>query len=141
MDAVILCAGRGERLRPYTDRTPKPLLEIVYKGQKKPILGHSIDEINNSKSIDRIFIVVDYLKENIIKYVTSYPKGKYWNNTKNIIIVEQIPSPKGTSAAIYSVSNYCDDSFFVINGDTIIDSIDIEKICGHYNNCIAVKKV
>lgn len=130
MNAVILCAGKGERLRPFTYHTPKPLLEIIYKGQKKPIVHHIIDEIYKSQSIDEIFIVVDYLKEKISNYINSLPYT-------NITIIDQIPSPKGTSAAIYSISNWCDDDFFVINGDTITDSEDIEKICNHYNSCIA----
>ena len=41
MDVLILAAGRGDRLRPITDRTPKPLLEIA----GKPLIEHHIERL------------------------------------------------------------------------------------------------
>jgi NDP-sugar pyrophosphorylase family protein len=50
---VIPVAGAGTRLRPLTDRTPKPLLEVA----GKPILAHILDQIAEAKP-ERVVLVV-----------------------------------------------------------------------------------
>ena len=56
--AIILAAGKGERMRPLTNTTPKPLLKVF--GQ--PIIEHSI-ELLLQKGITEIYVVVGYLSE------------------------------------------------------------------------------
>ena len=46
--AMILAAGRGERLRPLTDRTPKPLLEI----RGKPLIQYHIERLAHAGIVD-----------------------------------------------------------------------------------------
>ena len=48
---VILCGGKGERMRPITSDIPKPLLEI----KEKPILSYIIDHLAKYKFNDFIF--------------------------------------------------------------------------------------
>ncbi|MFQ6054032.1 MAG: sugar phosphate nucleotidyltransferase, partial [Candidatus Bathyarchaeia archaeon] len=56
MKAVILATGRGERLSPYTDRMPKPLLPIG----GRTIIEHVISSLNQA-GIDDFVVVTGYL--------------------------------------------------------------------------------
>lgn len=60
LDAVMMAGGRGERLRPLTLKTPKPLLKIGGKA----IIDYNVDELE-ANGIERIFITVNYLKEQL----------------------------------------------------------------------------
>lgn len=55
MKAMILAAGRGERLRPLTDHTPKPLIDVG--GQ--PLIGHHLQALS-SAGFDEVVINVAY---------------------------------------------------------------------------------
>ena len=61
---LILCGGKGERLRPFTEEVPKPLIEI----NNKPILGYIIDHIL-SFGINDIVIATGYRSNKIQEYV------------------------------------------------------------------------
>ena len=63
MKAVILAGGLGTRLRPLTNKTPKPMLPLG----KKPILEHLIDW-NKKNGVKSIVLCVSYLRENIEDY-------------------------------------------------------------------------
>jgi L-glutamine-phosphate cytidylyltransferase len=55
MQAVILAAGRGTRLKPFTDKTPKTLLKV----KDKTILEQSLDKL--PREINEVIIVIGYL--------------------------------------------------------------------------------
>lgn len=62
MKAMILAAGRGERMRPLTDNTPKPLLLI----DNKPLIAHQLIKLANI-GIKEVVINISYLAKKIIK--------------------------------------------------------------------------
>ncbi len=62
--AMILAAGRGERMRPLTDVTPKPLLEV----NEKPLLVYHIEKLRKA-GIDHIVINYAWLGEKIAAYL------------------------------------------------------------------------
>ena len=64
MDAVILAAGKGERLRPITEKIPKPLIEV----RGKPILEWILQDLARN-NITRIYIIVNYMQEKIREFV------------------------------------------------------------------------
>lgn len=72
--AIILAAGKGERMLPLTKNTPKPLIEVM--GQ--PIIEHTI-EILHKKNIYDIYVVVGYLSEKF-NYLSEKYKVKLINN-------------------------------------------------------------
>ncbi len=68
--AVLLAAGRGKRLRPYTDHTPKPLLPV--SGQ--PLLEQTLEAVANV-GIRRVCLVTHHLAEQIEQFVGD---GRRW---------------------------------------------------------------
>jgi MurNAc alpha-1-phosphate uridylyltransferase len=64
--AFVLAAGRGERLRPYTDKTPKPLLAV--KG--KPLLDYVLENLKPLQ-LERVVLNAWHLKEQVVEYAKS----------------------------------------------------------------------
>ncbi|NBX51722.1 nucleotidyl transferase, partial [bacterium] len=69
MHAVILAAGKGTRLRPLTDSTPKPLIDVA----GRPLLECVLNAL--PKNIDGITMVIGYLGEQIQKHIGESYKG------------------------------------------------------------------
>jgi UDP-N-acetylglucosamine diphosphorylase / glucose-1-phosphate thymidylyltransferase / UDP-N-acetylgalactosamine diphosphorylase / glucosamine-1-phosphate N-acetyltransferase / galactosamine-1-phosphate N-acetyltransferase len=69
--AILLAAGRGKRQRPYTDVTPKPLLEV----EGRPTLDFVLCAVAKA-GVERVCIVTNHLEEKIFEYVGS---GSKWN--------------------------------------------------------------
>lgn len=115
MKAVILAAGEGKRLRPYTENIPKVMLPIV----NKPILEYVFDAVANS-GIDEIIVVVGYKKEVILEYFKDYKKAKI----TYVIQDKQL----GTAHALLQAKKYTDQPFIVLSGDNIIDKNSISKL-------------
>jgi UDP-N-acetylglucosamine diphosphorylase/glucosamine-1-phosphate N-acetyltransferase len=117
MKAVILAAGEGSRLKPFTVTRPKVMIPVG----NKPILEYVINALQESGIID-IIMVVGYKREKIMDY---FGDGHKWG--VNIVYVEQFQQ-LGTAHALRQVSHMINDRFLVINGDTIIDSSAIKEI-------------
>jgi dTDP-glucose pyrophosphorylase len=114
IDAVVMAGGRGERLRPLTDNTPKPLLKIG----NKPIIEHNIDRLV-SYGVDDFWLSVRYLGEQIQEYFNDGSK----KNIKTEYIWET--EPLGTIGAISKVENFEHDYILVTNSD-ILTNLDYE---------------
>ncbi len=80
IDAVLMAGGKGERLRPLTEKTPKPLLKVG----DKCIIDHNIDRLI-SYGIQHINVTVNYLKEQI---------EEHYQNSRNGIKVDIVREPK-----------------------------------------------
>ena len=114
IDAVVMAGGRGERLRPLTDNTPKPLLKIG----DKPIIEHNIDRLV-SYGVDDFWLSVRYLGEQL----EDYFKDGSEKNIKTDYIWET--EPLGTIGAISKVDNFKHDYILVTNSD-ILTNLDYE---------------
>ncbi len=114
IDVVIMAGGRGERLRPFTDTIPKPLLKVG----NKPIIEYNIDHLI-SYGVDDIWISVRYLGEQIEEYFKN-------GNHKGVNIRylrENIPLGTIGAAAKAEITEH--DYLLVINSD-ILTNINFE---------------
>ncbi len=115
LSVMILCGGKGERLRPITKNLPKPLIKI----KKKEILSHIIDQIKSFKLKD-IFIASGY-KHHLIK---KFFLKKHKDCNINIIysgIDEDIIK------RIQSIIKYSNENLLICYGDTLAD-ININQL-------------
>ncbi len=71
MDALLLAAGRGARLSPITDSIPKCLVPIM----GRPLLDYWISKLGQADEIQRIFINIHYLREQVEDF-TNKSKDK-----------------------------------------------------------------
>ena len=115
MKAVILAAGEGRRLRPFTETMPKVMLPVA----NKPMLEYVIDAVKTS-GINEIVLVVGYKKEVIMDYFKDYEDI----NITYVIQEKQL----GTAHALLQTKDMIDGDFLVLSGDNIIDHRGIEKL-------------
>lgn len=118
IDAVLMAGGRGERLRPLTEHTPKPLLKVG----EKAIIDYNVDRLL-SFGVQQIFVTVNYLKEQIEDHFSSYGRG-------NIQCIRE-PKYLGTIGSISFIDNFYNDSVLVMNSDLFTD-IDYEDFYLHF---------
>ena len=116
--AMILAAGRGERMRPLTDTTPKPLLEVG----NKPLIQHHIEKLANA-GIRRIVINHAWLGEHI--------EAKLGDGSRfNVDIVysreEQALETAGGIANALPLLGA--EPFFVVNGDVYCE-LNFKRFC------------
>jgi len=111
MKAVVLAAGEGTRLKPFTENMPKVMLPVA----NKPILEYVIDALAKSGVRD-IIMVVGYKKERVMQH---FGDGKKFGiEIKYAIQEEQV----GTCHALLQAEKYIDDEpFLVLPGDNLID--------------------
>ena len=115
MQAIILAAGRGKRLKHLTADTPKPLIKI----NNKPILEYILSSLPSN--IDEVLMVINYLGGKIRK--------TFGNNFRNINI-KYIPLSYllGTAYAVWQTRPLIREGrFLVVNGDDLYDKKDLEK--------------
>ena len=114
VDAVIMAGGRGMRLSPLTDNTPKPLLKIG----EKPIIEYNLDRLKNF-GIQDFWVTIKYLGDQIKNYLgngeTKFIKINY--------ITETIPM--GTFGSVGSIQNFKNEFILVTNSD-LLTNIDYE---------------
>jgi UDP-N-acetylglucosamine diphosphorylase/glucosamine-1-phosphate N-acetyltransferase len=127
--AVILAAGEGQRLRPFTTSKPKVMIPIA----NKPILRYVIEAVAQN-GIRKIVIVVGYKKEQVIDYFGS---GDQFD--VEIDYVEQ-KQQLGTAHALKLARGKIQGKFLALSGDNIIEPATISKLTQEKPNAILVKE-
>lgn len=120
VDAVIMAGGRGERLRPLTDTTPKPLLPLG----NKVIMEYNVDNIA-SMGIDNVTVCIRYLGEQIQAY---FGDGSAKGLRMRYVTEDK---PLGTLGAITRIEHFEHDVVLVMNSDLFTD-INLEEFYLHF---------
>jgi len=113
---VLMVGGRGERLRPLTEKTPKPMLKVG----GRPILETIVMRFVNS-GFKNITMCLGY-KSNLIQ--EYFKDGKDFRANIDYVIEDE---RMGTAGALSLLKTRPNSSFFVMNGD-ILTNIDFEAM-------------
>lgn len=114
IDALIMAGGRGERLKPLTDTTPKPLLKIG----SKPIIEHNVDRLS-SFGIHNFWLSIRYLGEQI----QDHFKDGSEKNIKTKYVQEE--QALGTIGAASLITDF-EHQYVLITNSDILSNIDYE---------------
>ena len=119
IDAVLMAGGKGERLRPLTEKIPKPLLPVG----DKAIIDHNIDRLI-ANGVKHISVTVNYLKEQLEDHFRE-PRGE--------VHVRTVREPQflGTIGSIKYVKEFYNDTILVMNSD-LFTNINYEDFFLHF---------
>ncbi len=116
MDAIVLAAGLGTRLQPYTFTTPKPLLPI----RGRPILDWILGSL--PPGVDRLVVVTHYLAEQIEAYLRQQAHFTRWATVHQA-------RPRGTGDAFRSCREHVvAERVLVLNGDDLYAAADLRAL-------------
>lgn len=124
MKAIIIAGGKGERLRPLTNKIPKPMIKI----NGKPILEHTINLLKKH-GIKDIVIALCYLPDKITSYFGDGSKF----NVKISYIFEKSENPMGTAGAILPAHKLIRGTFIVTYAD-ILRNLNINDMLKSHKN-------
>ena len=114
LEAIIMAGGEGKRLRPFTEKLPKPLLKVG----NKPIIEHNVDRLAQY-GIQQIHVTVKYLGHLIEEYLNN-------GETKNISIsYVNEDYPLGTIGSVSLINDLSYNYILIMNSD-ILTNIDYE---------------
>ena len=119
IDAVLMAGGKGERLRPLTEKTPKPLVKVG----DKCIIDYNIDNLI-AYGVKHLNVTVNYLGEQL---------EEHFAEPRNGVQVRTYREPKflGTIGSIRFVDTFHNDYILVMNSDLFTD-IDFEDFFLHF---------
>lgn len=128
--AIILAAGEGQRLRPFTAVMPKVMLSIA----DKPILQYVIEALTEN-GIRRIVMVIGYRKDQVQDYFGS---GQNFGVEIEYVVQSQ---QLGVGHAIKQAETLADERFMVIMGDNMVDPETIESLTQATSDTILTKTI
>ena len=128
--AVILAAGEGQRLRPFTVTKPKVMLSIA----GKPILQYVIESLAQN-GIRNIVLIVGYRKEQVFDYLGS---GEQFGVDITYITQER---QLGTAHALAQAKAATEKEFLVLPGDNLIEADTIAQFVAIKPQAMLVKRV
>ncbi|MFH1002590.1 MAG: bifunctional sugar-1-phosphate nucleotidylyltransferase/acetyltransferase [Chloroflexota bacterium] len=128
--AVILAAGEGQRLRPFTVHRPKAMLAIA----DKPIVQYAIEALARN-GIRHIVLVVGYRKEQVFDYFGSgKPLGV------DLVYATQ-EKQLGTAHALAQARDMVTGQFLVLHGDNLVDAATVAPLLAVSPMAMLVKRV
>ncbi len=116
MQAVILAAGEGTRMRPLTETVPKPMLPVA----DRPLCAHTADAAV-AAGASELVIVVGYEAD----AVRAFFGGTYRDVPVSFAVQE---TQRGTADAVRAAREHLDGPFAVLNGDNLYNPDDIASL-------------
>lgn len=115
--AVVLAAGRGRRLRPHTDKTPKPLLPV----RGRPTLAYTFDALA-AAGVGDVCLVIGYLGEQIAAFAGD---GSHWNLRLHY---RRQRRRRGTADALREARDFLTAPAFVLAADYILPELYLANL-------------
>jgi len=128
MQALILAAGMGKRLKPITNSIPKCLVEV----NNTPLLFNTLD-ILCKKKMDRIIIVVGYLKEMVKERV-----GSEWKGTKIIYVENKEYLNTNNIYSLFLAKDYLTEDTLLLECDVYFEEAVIDQCLKNRNRNIVL---
>lgn len=125
MQCVILAAGKGTRLRPLTEHTPKPLVAVA----GMPLLDHIAAALPSA--VDELIIVVGYLGDQIKDHCGAEYFGK------KVTYVTQVEQ-RGTGHALWLCKDLLRGRFLFMFADDIHGKADIARACSYTRSMLTL---
>lgn len=121
IDAVLMAGGKGERLRPLTEKTPKPLLKVG----NKSIIDYNIERLTEF-GVENISVTINYLADQI---------ETHFSLPINSVQVKTVREPEylGTIGSVNFVKDLRNDTVLVMNSD-LFTNINYEDFYLHFIN-------
>jgi MurNAc alpha-1-phosphate uridylyltransferase len=123
--AMVLAAGYGTRLKPLTDRMPKPLVPVA----GKPMIEYALDRLR-AYGIEETIINVSHLKDQLTAYTSSL--------SNRAIKISEETEPLETGGGLKKALPLLgDEPFFTINSDIIwLDEQEgaLNRLARHWDN-------
>ena len=113
MQAVILAAGEGTRMRPLTVNTPKPMLPVA----DRPLVAHTADTAI-AAGADELIFVIGYEADAVREYFGDSYRDR---PVSFAVQAEQL----GTADAVAAAEEHLDGPFAVLNGDNLYDEASL----------------
>ncbi|MDZ7790703.1 MAG: nucleotidyltransferase family protein [Xanthomonadales bacterium] len=119
MRAMILAAGRGERLRPLTDSTPKPLIEVG----SKPLIVHHLERLK-AAGIEEVVINLGWLGEQIAEFL-----GDGRAHDMHIRYSREPPGALETAGGIVEALPLLGQAPFLVVSADVLTDYPFERLC------------
>ncbi|MEM9621785.1 MAG: sugar phosphate nucleotidyltransferase, partial [Pseudomonadota bacterium] len=107
MKAMILAAGIGSRLKPLTDQTPKPMLELA----GRPLIGHQVAALS-AAGVSEIIINLHHLGQQIADYLQD---GSTFGVNITYSWEQELLETGG--GIVNALPFFADEPFWLLNGD------------------------
>jgi UDP-N-acetylglucosamine diphosphorylase/glucosamine-1-phosphate N-acetyltransferase len=130
MQAIVLAAGEGSRMRPLTSRRPKVMLPVA----GRPFLEHIILKARHA-GIDRFVIVVGYCADHVRSHLGD---GRSLGVQIDYALQQR---QLGTGHALMAARDMAEESFVVLNGDVLSETDDLKRVLHARAPAVAAMRV